>query len=107
MWELIFRFQWLGIVLALALFSVSACSVPRQQPEKGLDTRDPFADPFFTQVSEWDASVLQQSEVLAENEVEAKEPESFLERTEGVIFGTLVTGAALAQLALPFLGLGF
>jgi len=107
MWEWIFRPQRVGLVLVLALFIASACSVPHQQPEEGLDTSDPFADPFFTQAPEWDDSVLRQSEVLAENEAEAKKPESFLDRTEGVVFSTFVVGAGLAQMALPFLGLGF
>jgi len=107
MWGWIFRSHRLRVFLVLALLFVSACSVPRQQPEMGLDTSDPFADPFFTEPSEWNDSVLQQSEVLAENDEEAQKPKSFLERTEGVIFGTFVVGAGLAQMALPFLGLGF
>lgn len=107
MWRWIFQCHWVRIFLVLTVLVVSACSVPRQQPEMGFDTSDPFADPFFTQPPQWNDSVLQQSEVLAENEEEAKKPESFLERTEGVIFGTFVVGAGLAQLALPLLGLGF
>lgn len=107
MWKWIVGSPWVGIVLVLTLFILSACSVPRQQPEEGFDTTDPFADPFFTQAPEWDDSVLRQSEVLAEDEEEAKKPESFLDRTEGVVFSTFVVGAGLAQMALPFLGLGF
>jgi hypothetical protein len=91
------------------LISLSACSAHKQdpQPEIGLDTSDPFNDPFFTQPPEWNNSVLQQSEVLAENDEEKKKPQTFLERTEGVVFSTLVVGASLGKLALPFLGLGF
>jgi len=72
-----------------------------------FDTSDPFADPFFTEPPEWNHSVLQQSAVLAEGDEEAQKPKSFLEHTQSVICSTFVVGAGLAQMALPFLGLGF
>ena len=110
MWSWLTEVQIVRFLLIVALvICLPACSAPKQdaQPEMGLDTSDPFNDPFFTQPPEWNNSVLQQSEVLAENDEEAKEPQSFLERTEGVVFSTLVVGASLGKLALPFLGLGF
>ena len=110
MWSWLAEVQIVRFLLIVALvICLPACSAPKQdaQPEMGLDTSDPFNDPFFTQPPEWNNSVLQQSEVLAENDEEKKEPQSFLERTEGVVFSTLVVGASLGKLALPFLGLGF
>jgi hypothetical protein len=102
--------QIVKVLLVLALLiCLPACSTPKPdaQPEMGLDTSDPFNDPFFTQPPEWNNSVLEQSEVLAQNDEEKKKPQTFLERTEGVVFSTIVVGASLGKLALPFLGLGF
>jgi hypothetical protein len=101
------KFQWVRIVLVVGLLCVAGCSTQRQDPQKDLlvDASDPFSDPFFTKPPEWNDSVLQQSEVLAKEDEEAKKPQTFLERTEGVVFSTLVVGGALAQMALPFLGL--
>jgi len=116
MWTMWRMGSWLAevrivrfLLIVALVICLPACSSHKQdaQPEIGLDTSDPFNDPFFTQPPEWNNSVLQQSEVLAENDEEAKKPQSFLERTEGVVFSTFVVGASLAKLALPFLGLGF
>jgi hypothetical protein len=95
---------------------MAACSLQRQGPQKDevVDTSDPFQDPFFTQSPEWDDSVLRQSEVLAQDEkdeqgekAEAEKSGSFFEKSEGVIFSTVMVGMALGKLALPFFGLGF
>ena len=93
-------------LLLLGLVFVVACSAQRQNPHSDMvaDTSDPFTDPFFTQSPAWDDSVLRQSEVLAQDPEEPQKPQSFLERSEGVIFGTVLVGASLARLAFPFLG---
>jgi hypothetical protein len=88
----------------------SACSAHRHasdQEDLFADTDDPFADPFFTQSPEWDASVLRQSEILSQDAEEPEKPQSFAERSQGIIFSTIIVGASLGRLALPLLGLGF
>jgi hypothetical protein len=101
------RCQWIRIVLFFGLLSITACSAQRRDfDEDGIrvDTSDPFTDPFFTESPAWDASVLQQSEVLM-SEKPPEEPATWLERSEGIIFSTFVVGASLARLAFPFFGL--
>lgn len=107
MWSWMRKFHWVRIVLVVGLIGVAGCSTQRQDPQKDLhvDASDPFSDPFFTNPPAWNDSVLQQSEVLTEGDEEAKKPQTFLERTEGVVFGTLIVGGTLAKMALPFLGL--
>jgi hypothetical protein len=94
------------VFFLLLLVCVAACSTQRQnlQDETVADTSDPFNDPFFTQPPEWDSSVLHQSEVLTQDEEKPEKPPSLLERSEGVIFSTIVVGLSLGKLALPFLG---
>jgi hypothetical protein len=107
MWNWIIKSQWVSVFLLAGCISILGCSTPRQDLQKDVlaDTSDPFSDPFFTKPPDWDNSVLQQSEVLAKEDEEEKKPQSFLKRTEGIVFGTLVVGGTLAQLAVPFLGL--
>jgi hypothetical protein len=100
------RYQWMRVLLLLGLVFAFGCSAQRQDPHSDMvaDGSDPFTDPFFTQPSGWDDSVLRQSEVLARGDEGPKKPQSLLERSEGVIFSTFLVGASLAKLALPFLG---
>jgi hypothetical protein len=69
-----------------------------------VNDSDPFNDPFFTQPPTWDGSVLQQSEVLAEKPEEPEKPKTLLEQGEGLVVSTLIVGASLAKMALPFIG---
>lgn len=104
------RTCWWVILLVLGSAVTSACSAHRHKPQPDdlfADAGDPFDDPFFTQSPEWDESVLQQSEVLAQRPGGPEGPRSFAERTQGVIFSTLLVGASLGRFALPFLGFGF
>ncbi len=107
MWNWMTRSQGVRIFLLMGLIYVAGCSAQRQDPQKDMlvDASDPFSDPFFTEPPDWNDSVLQQSEVLTEKNEEAKKPQSFLDRTEGVVFSTVMVGATLTQMALPFLGL--
>jgi hypothetical protein len=103
------RWYWVILLLWGAALTV-ACSAQRHKPQHEdlrVDGRDPFDDPFFTQSPEWDESVLQHSEVLAQQPREREVPRSFTERTQEVIFSTFLIGASLGQVALPLLGLGF
>ena len=106
MWRSVAQNRWLRLLLLFCVFGVAACSTQRQdQPdEMALNADDPFTDPFFTEAPEWDASVLQQSEVLKEEPVEPEKPKTFAEKSEGFILSTLIVGASLAKLALPFVG---
>jgi hypothetical protein len=106
MWTWMKKFQWVKVFLLIGCIGVLGCSTQRQDPQKDMmvDASDPFSDPFFTQPPDWDNSMLQQSEVLGKEDEEAKKPQSFLERTEGIVFGTLVVGGTLAKMALPFVG---
>ena len=107
MWGWITRSQRVRIFLLVGLICIAGCSAQQRDPQKDMlvDARDPFSDAFFTKPPDWDDSVLQQSEVLTEEDEEAKKPQTFLERTEGVIFATVIVGATLGKMALPFLGL--
>lgn len=110
MWSGKTKYQWIGIGLLLGLVCIAGCSAQRRTaPEDAIvDASDPFTDSFFTQPPEWQDSVLRESEVLAKGQdAEPEKPQTFLERSEGVIFSTVLVGASLAKLAFPFLGLGF
>ena len=100
------RCQWLGLLFVTLLLLMNACSIQQQQmnDELAVNSADPFNDPFFTQPPAWDNSVLQQSEVLTENPDEPEKPKTMLERSEGVLISTLIVGASLAKMALPFMG---
>jgi len=107
MWNWMKKCHWLRLFLLMGCFCILGCSTQQQDPQKDMmvDASDPFSDPFFTKSPDWDNSVLQQSEVLTkEDDGEEKKPQSFLERTEGVVFSTLIVGATLAKIAMPFLG---
>ncbi len=109
MWSGWRKYRWI-VVLMVALALSSACSAHRHdspQDDWFADSDDPFDDPFFTHAPEWDNSVLQQSEVIAESQDEPERPKTFAERSQEVVFSTLLVGASLGQLALPFFGLGF
>lgn len=102
-------YVWIILIL-WGLTLISACSAQRhsaQHDDLFADTSDPFDDPFFTQPPEWDNSVLQESEVLAEDPEEPEKPKSFAERSQEAVFSVILVGASLGQLALPLLGLGF
>jgi hypothetical protein len=105
----IMKYYWLHCLLLIGILCCAACSTQHTQPKDDLavNADDPFDDPFFTQVPAWDGSVLQQSEVLTEKEEEPKKPKTFLEQSEGVMLSTLIVGASVAKIALPFMGLGF
>jgi hypothetical protein len=109
MWRCLERDYWMKILLIVICLSIAACSTQRAQPkdETAINTDDPFNDPFFTQPPPWDDSVLQQSEVLTGMDGEPEKPKTFLEQSEGVMLSTLIVGATLGKMALPFLGLGF
>ena len=106
MWTWMKKSHWVKVFLLVGCLGVLGCSTQRQDPQKDMmvDASDPFSDPFFTQPPDWDNSVLQQSDVLTTDDEQAKKPQSFLERTEGVVLGTFIVGAAVAQMAIPFLG---
>ena len=109
MWGDISQNRWLRLLLLVSVLCIAACSAQRQTQDDdlALNTDDPFNDPFFTEAPEWDTSVLEQSEILKEGPMEPEKPKTFVEKSEGFIFSTLIVGASLAKLALPFMGLGF
>ena len=113
MWRGVPRCQWVRGLLFTGLVFLAACSAHQHQTHNAsvvdsVDSSDPFADPFFTSPPEWDATVLQQSEVLAQDEtVEPEKPKTVLEHGGNVILNTLFVGASLGKLALPLLGVGF
>ena len=105
MWNNVTRNRWLRLLLFISVFCIAACSTQHQDQHEDLALNDdPFTDPFFTEAPEWDASVLQQSEVLKEEPMEPERPKTFAEKSEGFILSTLIVGASLAKLALPFVG---
>jgi hypothetical protein len=104
------RCQWVRRLLLTGFVFLAACSAHQHQTHDAsvVDSSDPFADPFFISPPEWDATILQQSEVLSQDEtVEPEKPKTVLEHGGNVIFNTLFVGASLGKLALPLLGVGF
>ena len=94
--------------LIVMLLFLSACSAQKRVDDDFLvDGKDPFENEFFADSPKWDNSVLQQSEVLSEPEMkESDEPKTFVEKSEEVIFGTVLVGGMLAKMFfIPFLGL--
>jgi hypothetical protein len=107
MWGWTKKSRWMRRALFLAFIFISACSAQQKNQHDDLitETGDPFSDSFYADAPKWDDSVLRQSEILSEDsKPEPEEPESFLERSETVIFSTFLVGLMLAKLALPFLG---
>src|SRR5262245_43392958 len=106
MWNWMKKARWVKLLLLMGCLCILGCSSQRQDSQKDMlvDASDPFSDPFFTEPPDWNNSVLQQSEVLGKEDEEPKKPQSFLERTEGVVFSTLIVGATLGKMAGPFLG---
>lgn len=101
---------WCWVVLLVCGTTViSACSTQRHplRQDELLAAADPFDDPFFTQPTKWDESVVPHSEVLTRHPDESHQPPSFGERAQGVMVSILLVGASLGRMALPFLGLGF
>jgi hypothetical protein len=100
------NWRGLGILLLAIVIGVSACSTQKQQPqdETTVSAADPFTDRFFTEPPAWDDSVLQQSETLTEKPDAPEKPKTLLERSEGLVFSTLIVGASLAKFAMPFMG---
>jgi len=94
------------LLLFIGACWIAACSTQHQNhhDELALNTDDPFTDPFFTEPPQWDASVLEQSEILREEPIEPERPKTFVEKSENFILGTLIVGGSLAKLALPFVG---
>ncbi|HXG19829.1 MAG TPA: hypothetical protein VNN62_12265 [Methylomirabilota bacterium] len=106
MWWRMRNWRGLGILLLAIVIGAAACSTHKQQSqdETTVSAADPFTDPFFTEPPAWDDSVLQQSETLTEKPDEPEQPKTLLERGEGLVFSTLMIGASLAKLAMPFMG---
>jgi hypothetical protein len=106
MWRGVERFGWITLLLVAICLSLTACSMQQQdlRDDLAVNTTDPFDDPFFTQPPAWDDSVLEQSEILAEQSEEPEKPQTFLEKSEGIVMSTLIVGASLAKMALPFMG---
>lgn len=99
----------LGKIFFLVVFLfLSACSAHNRMDEDFLvDGKDPFENEFFADAPKWDNSVMQQSEVLSESETkESDEPKTFVEKSEEVLFTTVLVGSMAAKMfLLPFLGL--
>lgn len=106
MFRKFFRGAGLTFLLLTAVGNFVACSArqPQAKDAMAVNDEDPFNDPFFTQPPAWDDSVLKQSEVLAEKDEELQQPQTLLQKSEGIVFSTLIVGASLAKFAIPFLG---
>ena len=94
--------------LLVALLLLSACSAQKRVDDDFLvDGKDPFENEFFADSPKWDSSVMQQSEVLSDPELkESDEPKTFTQKSEEVLFTTVLVGSMVAKMFLvPFLGL--
>ena len=120
-WPLCLYIVWL-------IFFVG-CSAQQRMPDQAVDdpfASDPFDDPFFAQAPAWDASVLQQSEILSQQEADVdgntdafgdsadapgvsadahglaamEEEESTLEKGRNIVFTSVAVGASLANMFL-------
>ena len=111
------RARGMRIVVICLFTCLSACGAMQQGPDEEddffSDSHDPFDDPFFTGSPDWDQTILAQSEVLSQTDLkgeaaeEFEESESTGEKTQGILFSTILVAATLGKLALIPLGLGF
>ena len=108
MWRLTHRNSWLRLLLLFVVL-LSACSGQQKRADDDflIGTNDPFKDPFFANASEWDSSVLKQSEVLSQDvPKDPEEPTTWREKSEQALLGAVMVGGGVAKLLfLPFLGL--
>jgi len=113
------RSVWLPCVCIVWLIFFVGCSAQQRMSDQAVDdpfASDPFDDPFFARAPAWDASVLQQSEILSQQEEDAQganahgadvhgsnaleEEESTLEKGRNIVFTSVAVGASLANLFL-------
>ena len=117
------RAVWLPCVCMLWCILFVGCSAQQRTPAKAVDdpfASDPFGDPFFAQAPAWDASVMQQSEILSQQKTDAygnntdvdcdsadahgiaamEKEESTLEKGRNIVFTSVAVGASLANLFL-------
>ena len=109
MWTWNERLILVKTLLIVALLFLSACSAQKRVDDDFLvDGKDPFENEFFADSPKWDSSVLQQSEVLSSTEAmkDSDEPKTFMEKSEEVLFATVLVGGTVAKMFfLPFLGM--
>lgn len=113
------RSVWLPCVCIVWFIFFVGCSAQQRMSDQAVDdpfASDPFDDPFFARAPAWDASVLQQSEILSQQEEDAQganahgadvhgsnaleEEESTLEKGRNIVFTSVAVGASLANLFL-------
>ncbi len=108
------RSVWLPCVCIVWLIFFVGCSAQQRMQDQAVDdpfASDPFDDPFFARAPAWDASVLQQSEILSQQAADAQgtdvhgsgaleEEESTLEKGRNIVFTSVAVGASLANLFL-------
>ncbi len=113
------RSVWLPCVCIVWLIFFVGCSAQQRMSDQAVDdpfASDPFDDPFFARAPAWDASVLQQSEILSQQEEDVhgadahsadaygsttmEEEESTLEKGRNIVFTSVAVGASLANLFL-------
>ena len=115
--------MWLPCVCTVWCILFVGCSAQQRTPAQAVDdlfSSDPFDDPFFAQAPAWDASVMQQSEILSQQETDAhgnnadvyghsadapgitamEEEQSTLEKGRNIVFTSVAVGASLANLFL-------
>lgn len=115
---------WLPCVCIFWFIFFVGCSAQQRMSDQAVDdpfASDPFDDPFFARAPAWDASVLQQSEILSQQEADVQgagaqgadvhganaygnttmeEEESTLEKGRNIVFTSVAVGASLANLFL-------
>ena len=118
------RSVWLPYVCIVWLIFFVGCSAQQRMQDQAVDdpfASDPFDDPFFARAPAWDASVLQQSEILSQQAADVhgadaqstdaqgtdaygrsamEEEESTLEKGRNIVFTSVAVGASLANLFL-------
>ena len=124
------RSVWLPCVCIVWFILFVGCSAQQRTPAQAVDdpfASDPFDDPFFAQAPAWDASVLQQSEILSQQKADVdgnntdaygdsadapgvsadargidamEEEESTLEKGRNIVFTSVAVGASLANMFL-------
>ena len=109
---------WLPCICIFWFIFFVGCSAQQRMSDQAVDdpfASDPFDDPFFARAPAWDASVLQQSEILSPQEADVQgadvhganaygstteEEESTLEKGRNIVFTSVAVGASLANLVL-------
>ena len=111
------RVRKLLCIWSIGFVFLSSCSALQSKPVQSTNAderaqaaraSDPFDDPFYSSARGWDASVLEHSEIISQTEMEtpegviqiSDEEESTVEKSQNIVFSSMMVGTSVAKLLL-------